>query len=111
MLEAVLPPLISAYVVFVLMVLAARRRPPARPAASSGWLGPRRRGIVRHLVATTAGGYAVFLAIVVVFHTGLGAEPGAIASALVEGTLLALAVLGLFAGLARRSPSRRPRGR
>jgi hypothetical protein len=111
MLEAVLPALISAYVVFGLMVLAARRRPPTRPAASSGWLGPRRKGMVRHLVGTTAGGYAVFLAIVAVFHAWLGDEPGAIANALVEGTLLALAVLGLFAGLIWLSPSRRTRGR
>jgi hypothetical protein len=111
MLEAVLPPLISVYAVFVLMVLAARRRRPTRPAASSGWLGPRRRGMVRHLVGTTAGGYAVFLAIVAVFHAWLGGEPGAIASALVEGTLLALAVFGLFVGLACRSRPRHPRGR
>lgn len=111
MLEAVLPPLISAYVVFVLMVLLARRRPPPRPAVSSGWLGPRRRGIVRHLVATTAGGYGLFVAIVIVFHSWLGAEPGAIASALVEGTLLALVVFGLFTGLALLSPPRQARGR
>lgn len=111
MLEAVLPSLISAYLVFVLMVMAARRRPPTRRAASSGWLGPRRLGMVRHLVGTTAGGYAVFLAIVAVFHAWLGAEPGAIESALVEGTLLALAVLGLFSGLVRLSPPRQPRGR
>jgi hypothetical protein len=111
MLEAVLPPLIGAYVVFVLMVLSARRRPAARPRASSGWLGPRRRGMIRHLAATTAGGYAAFIAIVAVFHAWLGAERGAIASALVEGTLLALAVFGLFAGLAWVSPPRYPRGR
>jgi hypothetical protein len=111
MLEAVLPPLISAYTVFVLMVLSARRRPPTRPPSGSGWLGPRRRGMVRHLVGTTAGGYAVFLAIVAVFHAWLGAEPGALASALLEGTLLALAVFGLFAGLVWLSPPRHLRGR
>jgi hypothetical protein len=111
MLEAVLPPLIGVYVVFVLMVLSVRRRPSPRPAVTSGWLGPRRRGMVRHLVATTAGGYAVFLAIVAVFHAWLGDEPGAIGSALVEGALLALVVFGLFAGLARSSRPRHPRER
>ena len=107
MLEAALPPLITAYGVFVLMVLSARRRPVARPSTKTWWLGERRRGLTRHLIATAAAGYAVFLAIVVVFHTWLGSERGAIASALSGGTALALVVLGLFAGLAKLP--RRPR--
>ena len=36
-----------------------------------------------HLIVTTAGGYAVFLGIVVVFHAWLGSERGAIESALI----------------------------
>jgi hypothetical protein len=82
------------------------------PTTGSWWLGERRHGLVRHLIATTAGGYGVFLAIVVVFHTWLGSERGAITSALIGETGLAVAVLGLFAGLSRlrrrprRSPSR-----
>jgi hypothetical protein len=96
-LEAVLPPLIVAYALFVMMVLSARRRPVARPRIGTWWLGPRRSGVVRHLAATTAGGYVVFIAIVITFHSWLGAEPDAIGSALVEGTLLALAVFVLFA--------------
>jgi hypothetical protein len=108
MLEALLPPVITAYGVFVLMVLLARRRPVARPSRRSWWLGERRHGLVRHLIATTAGGYAVFLGIVVVFHAWLGSEGGAIESALTGGTGLAVAVLGLFAGLARVPRTRRP---
>ena len=96
-----LPPLILAYVIFVLMVVSAWRRPAVRPRRTSAWLGPRRRGLVPHLAATTAGGYAVFLAIVAVFHAWLGGEPDAMRSALVEGTLLALAVFAAFAGAAR----------
>jgi hypothetical protein len=101
MLKAVLPPVITAYVVFVLMVLSAQRRPAPRPSVRSWWLGERRHGLVRYLIITTSGGYAVFLGIVVVFHTWLASERGAITSALVGGTALAVAVLGLFAGLAR----------
>lgn len=97
MLEAVLPPLIVAYALFVLMVLSARRRPVARPRIGTWWLGPGRKGVVRRSAATTAGGYVVFIAIVVTFHAWLGAEPDAIGSALVEGTLLALVVFALFA--------------
>jgi hypothetical protein len=108
MLEAVLPPVITAYGVFVLMVLLTQRKPVARPSRRSWWLGERRHGVVRHLIGTTAGGYAVFLGIVVVFHTWLGSERGAITSALIGGTGLAVVVLGLFAGLARL-PRRRPR--
>ena len=100
MLEAVLPPLITAYVVFVLMVLSAYRRPAPRPSMRSLGLGERRHGLVRYLIITTSGGYAVFLGIVVVFHTWLASERGAITSALVGGMALAVAVLGLFAGLA-----------
>ena len=110
MLRAVLPPLIAAYVIFVLMVLSARRRPVARPRAGAAWLGRRRRGFIRYLAASTAGGYVVFLAIVAIFHAWLGEERDAIESALVEGALLALAVLALFAVSARllRDRTRRP---
>lgn len=107
MLEAVLPTVITAYGIFVLMVLSAQRKPAARPSRRPWWLGERRHGLVRHLIGTTAGGYVVFLGIVVVFHTWLGSERGAITSALMGGTGLAVAVLGLFAGLARL-PRRRP---
>ena len=109
--RAVLPPLIAAYVVFVLMVLSARRRPVGRPRAGAAWLGTRRRGLISYLAATTTGGYVVFLAIVAIFHAWLGGERDALESALVEGALLALAVLVLFAVSARlpRRQERRPR--
>jgi hypothetical protein len=100
MLQTMLP-VVTAYCLFVVMVLVATRKPAARPASRSWWLGERRRGLVRHLVTTTAGGYLVFLGIVLVFHTWLGSERGAIASALIGGSALAVAVLGLFGGLSR----------
>jgi hypothetical protein len=105
MLRAVLPPLIVGYAIFVLMVLSTWRRPVARPTAGAPLLGPRRQGFVRHVVATTAGGYVVFVAIVAIFHAWLGAERDALESAIVEGSLLALAVLALFA-LSARLPRR-----
>ncbi|MGH2642061.1 MAG: hypothetical protein ACRDGO_10230 [Actinomycetota bacterium] len=77
-LRAVLPPVIAAYAIFVLMVLSSRRRPVARQRAGATWLGTRRRGFMRYLAATTAGGYVVYLAIVAIFHAWLGAEPDAL---------------------------------
>jgi hypothetical protein len=107
MLQAVLP-VFTAYCLFVVMVLMARRKPAARPTARSWWLGERRRGLVRHLITTTAGGYVVFLGIVLVFHTWLGSERGAIASALIGGSALAVAVLGAFVGLSGLKKGTRP---
>lgn len=111
MLEAVLPPLVVGYALFLLMTLAWARRPVPRPPPGSGWLGPRRRGVVRHVAVTVFGGYVVFLGIVAVFHTWLASEPGALASALLEGSALALGVFGLFGVLLWVSPPRRPRAR
>ena|SRR5918992_3702513 len=109
MLEAVLPPLITAYGVFVLMVLLAQRTTASRPSGRSWRLGDRRHGVVRHLIVTTAGGYVVFLGIVVVFHAWLGSERGAIESALIGGTGLAIVVLLAFVGLTRVPWTRRLR--
>ena len=109
MLRAVLPPLIVAYVIFVLMVVWTLRRPAVRPRGETAWLGPRRRGVIRYLAATTAGGYMVFLAIAAIFHTWLAAEGDALESALVEGALLALAVFTLFA-VSAGLPRSRERG-
>lgn len=96
MLRALLPPLLLAYALFLILVLRARRRPVPRPRTGSPWLGPHRAGLVSHLAVTVAGGYVVFVGIVIVFHSWLAAEPDALRSALVEGSILALAVLGLF---------------
>jgi hypothetical protein len=96
MVRAVLPPLLLAYALFVVLVLRARRRPAPRPRTGSAWLGPHRAGLVRHVTVTVAGGYVVFAGIVIVFHSWLAAEPDALRSALVEGSILALAVLCLF---------------
>jgi hypothetical protein len=99
-LRAVLPPLLLAYALFLVLVLRARRRPEPRPRTGSAWLGPHRDGLIRHVAVTVAGGYAVFVGIVIVFHSWLAAEADALRSALVEGSILAMAVFGLFAASA-----------
>jgi hypothetical protein len=105
-LEAVLPPLITAYGIFVAMVLSARHGAVPRPRGHGVWLGPHRRGIVRHLATTAIGGYVVFVAIVAIFHSWLGEEADALASAVVEGSLLMVAVFAAFVASAaiRGSP-------
>ncbi len=105
--EAVLPPVIAAYAIFVSMVLLSRGQPVMRPRARWMWLGPHRRGIVRHLAVTAAAGYVVFLAIVAIFHTWLGNEPDAIGSAFTEGSLLTISVAAVFAAAAADRPARR----
>jgi hypothetical protein len=100
LLAQVVAPVGGAYV----LVLAAlygyrrsRRRLQAGPAdetrtesrSSPGW-----RDLVRYVVATAAGGYVLFLAIVVVFYPVLGRQDRTfILEALREGSLLAFAIV------------------
>ena len=77
----ILAPLVSVWVLFLGIVAYAIRHPAPLPPAT---VAPRRRSIV----ATAAGGYAVFVAIVVVFHVWLAGERQALASALWGGAFL-----------------------
>ena len=106
MLRAVVPPLLLAYSLFLILVLRARHRPVPRPRTGSPWLGPHRAGLIRHIAVTVAGGYLVFVGIVIVFHSWLATEPAALRSAFVEGSILALAVFALF-GASASLPTRR----
>lgn len=119
-------PVASAFVVFLGLLVAYRRatrspngRPAASPAAHRRGLGPSSAAptpgwgdLVRHLAGTVAGGYVFFLAIVVVFYFVLGGEDGSfIRQALVEGSLLAFAlVVPAFLLLARIEELARRRG-
>ena len=85
MLRQALPPLVSAYAIFVAMVLLARRRPVPRPHGAGD---PSARVSVRRVIVTTLGGYAAFLVIVLVFHVWLAAEADAFASAVWGGAFL-----------------------
>ena len=89
MLRAVLPPLITAYALFVAMVALAWRRRVARPAPRPhGRADGSARASIRRVVGTTLGGYVAFLAIVLIFHVWLAQEPSAFASAVWGGAFL-----------------------
>jgi hypothetical protein len=104
-LRVVLPPLVTAYAIFVAMVLLAWRRPAPRP-------GGLHRGTARagrsHAAATMLGGYAAFLLVVLVFHVWIADEPAALASALWGGAFLCGVALVFTTGSALM---RRSRGR
>jgi hypothetical protein len=86
-LRDVVVPVASAYAVLAGVVLYASPHPEAGRTvnAPSGW-----RPRLRLIGVTIVGGYAVFLGIVLVYHTWLVGQPGALRSALHGGTFLAL---------------------
>lgn len=106
MLRAVLPPLITAYIVFVGMVALYLRRPVARTHGLDGSAG----GLLGRVVRTVVGGYVAFLVIVLIFHVLLAEEPDAFAGAVWGGAFLSAITLVVALGspLLRRR-SRRPR--
>jgi hypothetical protein len=92
-LRDVVVPVASAYAVLAGVVLFAARHPSAgRPAeAPSGW-----RPRLRLIGVTIVGGYAVFLGVVLVYHTWLVGQPGALRSALHGGTFLVFVCATVF---------------
>jgi hypothetical protein len=86
-LRDVVLPVASAYAVLAGVVLYAARQPDAgRPAnAPSGW-----RPRLLLIGITIVGGYAVFLGIVLVYHSWLVGQTGALRSALRGGTFVAV---------------------
>lgn len=85
MLRQVLPPLVTAYAIFVAMVMLARRRPVPRPHRRDNRSARVR---VSRVVWTTVGGYVAFLVIVLIFHVWIAGERDALASALWGGAFL-----------------------
>jgi Family of unknown function (DUF6256) len=123
-------PVGAAYLVFLGILVAYRRTKRESPRTSTRARDLRRRGwlimrgsedrpsppwidLLRYLVAMAAGGYAFFLAIVLVFYFVLGGEDWAfIRQALVEGSVLAfLVVLPAFALLSWLEDLLRSHGR
>jgi hypothetical protein len=102
-LRAVVPPLVTAYAVFVAMVLVARRHPAPRPGRGPSSGAPR-----AGVVGTTLGGYVVFLAMVLVFHVWLAGERNALASAAWSGAFLSTVALaaGAISGIITRRRTR-----
>lgn len=85
MLRVVLPPLITAYAIFVAMAVIAWRRPVPRPRGSGdddAAAGPL--DVVRQVV----GGYVAFLVIVLIFHVWIAEDPAAFVSAVGGGAFL-----------------------
>ena len=86
--RVIVPPLVTAYAIFVVMVVRAWRRGPREP---------RVRALTqREVVWTAADGYLVFLAIVAVFHVGLAGQHGAFRSAAAGGAFLLVGASVLY---------------
>jgi hypothetical protein len=106
-LRAVLPPLVTAYAIFVAMVVLRLRRPVPRPQGrADGTLGAAH---LRFVVRTMLGGYVAFLVIVLIFHVWLAGDPDAFVSAASGGAFLSLITLVVAAG--SQLIGRRSRGR
>jgi hypothetical protein len=89
----IIPPLVTTFVVFLLLVrYHVRHADPAQPAPSH----PSMSAFVRYLAATVAAGYAMFLAIVLVFHVWLARDHAALRSAVAGGAGLLALVLPAF---------------
>ena len=97
MLRIVIPPLITAYAIFVAMVILTLRRPAPRPRGF-GRASPGVRW--REAVETILGGYTAFLLVVLVFHAWIADEPAALANAIWGGAFLCGVTLALAAGAA-----------
>ena len=95
MLRAILSPLVTAYAIFVAMVVLAGRRPVPRPHGRGDGTARER---LHHVVGTTVGGYVAFLVIVLIFHVWLAEEPDAFASAVGGGGFLSGITLVLAIG-------------
>lgn len=92
-LRAVLPPLLSAYALFVAMAVRWWRRPARRPDPTGTPPSPR------YLLETVGGGYVAFCAIVAVYHGWLAGEADALADAARGGALLLAFALPSFSVL------------
>jgi protein-S-isoprenylcysteine O-methyltransferase Ste14 len=77
--RVIVPPLVTAYAIFVVMVVRSWRGPSV--------VSPR-PPTPRRIVATMVGGYLVFLLIVAVFHVALAGEHRALLSAATGGAFL-----------------------
>jgi hypothetical protein len=86
--RVIVPPLVTAYAIFVVIVVRAWRGPSASspPPPTS-----------RRLVTTLVGGYLVYLAIVAVFHVALAGQHRALLSAATGGAFLLAGASAVYA--------------
>ncbi len=92
-LRRIVPPLVTTFVVFLLLVrYHVRHAEPTEPTPPrSSW-----SAFVRYLSATAATGYGMFLAIVLVFHVWLARDHAALRSAVAGGAALLVIVFPAF---------------
>ena len=86
--RVIVPPLVTAYAIFVVMVVRAWRGPSGSSPAPA---------TARRIVATLVGGYLVFLAIVALFHVALAGEHRALLSAATGGAFLLVGASAVYA--------------
>lgn len=95
--RSVVAPVGAGFGLVLVMILFAVRHPVRRPdrsstAAPSHELGP----LLRHLLVTAAGGYAIFVAVIAVFSVWIVGDVGALASAAWSGALFIGMAMVLF---------------
>ncbi len=87
-------PVASAYGVFLAILLSYRRGGGRVVVADRPGPEPTHRDLLRYLLRTAGGGFAVFLVTVAVFYLLLGGqEPDLLREALLEGSLLAFGIV------------------
>jgi protein-S-isoprenylcysteine O-methyltransferase Ste14 len=86
--RVIVPPLVTAYAIFVVIVVRAWHGPsatsPTPPTA-------------RQILATVVGGYLVFLLIVAVFHVALAGQHHALLGAATGGAFLLIGASAVYA--------------
>ena len=85
----IIPPLVTTYALFAVVIVRAWRRPPTPNQTT--------RTPIRELAITFGGGYLVLLLLVAIFHVGLAREHAALTSAVVGGAFLMLVSGVVFA--------------
>ncbi len=101
MLRTAIAPAASAYILFLVVLVAYRRSGQTRPPAAGCRAGPPLgSALVGYVVRTAAGGYVIFLGIVILFYPILGGtSPDLVPDALGEGLVLAFGVVPAFLAL------------
>jgi hypothetical protein len=91
-LRTVVVPLGAAYAVFIGVALFAWRRSTSERIP----VPHDRPGLIRHVVATSLGGYVAFLAIVLVFHVWIAGQRDALRGAVAGGGFLVAVAAAVF---------------
>ena len=88
----IVPPLVTAFVLFLVVLRYAVRHPTPSTTTSPAPTDVSWAVFARYLAVTVLSGYGVLLLIVLVFHVVLAREPGVFRSAAVGGAFLAFGV-------------------